>query len=275
MAPHALWTSAEEMAFVVFLHENKSEAGDGGNFKKPTLQRASQHIAPLCTNGHVKDFKSCQNKWAAVSTSVISSKLGANHDAYSSARSSRLSLRSSPFLVGIGTMRLVLLSPPKQHLPGTTMSKNTLKPNHSEIKAGPTSAKSRRSCLPLLLVPTSFTPPLLHRHHLWLLLPVHPLNLTPLMSRRLAVLFSFPIYTDASFVDQSHDSKASEACTRAFYSSSWKTCPQVCRRRGVVGHVCISRQLWLQGRRSSCTSLYWNGTNTTPSNELYCICSTN
>jgi len=67
MAPPSHWTPAEEKALVDFLHENRSEAGDGGNFKKATFQRAAQHVAPHCTNERAKDIKSCQNKWAGVS----------------------------------------------------------------------------------------------------------------------------------------------------------------------------------------------------------------
>lgn len=67
MTPPRLWTAAEEKALVDFLHENRSEAGDGGNFKKPTFQRAAECVALLAVNGHTKDVKSCQNKWSAVS----------------------------------------------------------------------------------------------------------------------------------------------------------------------------------------------------------------
>jgi hypothetical protein len=47
MAPSAIWTPAEETALVDFLVDNKAEAGDGGNFKKATFQRAANNIAPL------------------------------------------------------------------------------------------------------------------------------------------------------------------------------------------------------------------------------------
>lgn len=69
MAPSAIWTVAEETAFVDFLIDNKAEAGDGGNFKNATFQRAATVIAPLCERGAAKTVKSCQNKWASVSSS--------------------------------------------------------------------------------------------------------------------------------------------------------------------------------------------------------------
>jgi hypothetical protein len=63
------WMLADEKSLVDFLHENKSEAGDGGSFKKATFQHAAQHIASAGAGGRVKDTKSCQNKWTAVSAS--------------------------------------------------------------------------------------------------------------------------------------------------------------------------------------------------------------
>ena len=64
------WTSAEEVALVAFLHDNRAEAGDGGCFKKSTFQRAAQDIASVRGNGQAKDVKSCQNKWTAVCLTV-------------------------------------------------------------------------------------------------------------------------------------------------------------------------------------------------------------
>jgi len=66
MAPSAIWTPAEETALVDFLVDNKAEAGDGGNFKKATFQRAANNVAPLRECGAAKTVKSCQNKWASV-----------------------------------------------------------------------------------------------------------------------------------------------------------------------------------------------------------------
>jgi hypothetical protein len=50
---------------VDFLVDNKAEAGDGGNFKKATFQRATTSIAPLHERGPVKTVKGCQNKWSS------------------------------------------------------------------------------------------------------------------------------------------------------------------------------------------------------------------
>lgn len=74
MAPPSTWTHAEVVALVDFLHEYRAEAGDGGNFKKTTFHRLTQHLVPFCTNGHVKDVKSCQNKWSAVRFFLFSLK---------------------------------------------------------------------------------------------------------------------------------------------------------------------------------------------------------
>jgi hypothetical protein len=61
------WTAAEETVLVDFLYENRSEAGDGGNFKKTTLQRAATELANRLPNtSNPKDVKSVQNKWSAV-----------------------------------------------------------------------------------------------------------------------------------------------------------------------------------------------------------------
>jgi len=72
MAPSAIWTLAEETALVDFLVDNKAEAGDGGNFKKATFQRAMTSIAHLHERGAPKTVKSCQNKWASVSFQIFS-----------------------------------------------------------------------------------------------------------------------------------------------------------------------------------------------------------
>jgi len=65
MPSGALWTFAEEQAFVQFLLDHKSEGGDGATFKGPTYQKALAHIAPLRERGAVKNIKSLQNKWTA------------------------------------------------------------------------------------------------------------------------------------------------------------------------------------------------------------------
>lgn len=67
MPAGAVWTSAEETAFVDYLVDHKAEAGDGGNFKTTTYQRVISHIAPLHESGAIKTVKACRNKWTAVS----------------------------------------------------------------------------------------------------------------------------------------------------------------------------------------------------------------
>ena len=62
MAPSAIWTPAEEA-----IVDNKAEAGDGGNFKKATFQRAANSIAPLHEHGAAKMVNSIQNKWTTAS----------------------------------------------------------------------------------------------------------------------------------------------------------------------------------------------------------------
>lgn len=79
MPPAATWTHAEVVALVDFLHEHRSEAGDGGNFKKPTFQRLVQHLVAFCNNGHAKDVKSCQNKWSSVRYPLFSSYVFAEY----------------------------------------------------------------------------------------------------------------------------------------------------------------------------------------------------
>ncbi|KXN90442.1 hypothetical protein AN958_04114 [Leucoagaricus sp. SymC.cos] len=63
---YAVWTLAEENAFVDFLVEHKSTAGDRGNFKASTLQQALPVIAVHYQSGAAKTVKSLQNKWASM-----------------------------------------------------------------------------------------------------------------------------------------------------------------------------------------------------------------
>ncbi|KDR65022.1 hypothetical protein GALMADRAFT_82385 [Galerina marginata CBS 339.88] len=65
MPAGAVWTAPEETALVDFLGDNKAEAGDGGNFKSTTFQRAVSHIAPLHERGSIKTVKSTRSKWIA------------------------------------------------------------------------------------------------------------------------------------------------------------------------------------------------------------------
>lgn len=72
MPAGAIWTVREETAFIDFLVDNRAEAGDGGNFKTPTYQRAVAHISQLHERGAVKTVKTCRNKWTTVSPSILS-----------------------------------------------------------------------------------------------------------------------------------------------------------------------------------------------------------
>ncbi|KAF8156548.1 hypothetical protein B0H34DRAFT_859325 [Crassisporium funariophilum] len=54
MPAGAVWISAKETSLVDVLLDNKLEAGDGGNFKTTTYQRAVTHITPLRKRGVVK-----------------------------------------------------------------------------------------------------------------------------------------------------------------------------------------------------------------------------
>ncbi|KAJ8517336.1 hypothetical protein ONZ45_g5438 [Pleurotus djamor] len=64
MVENARWTASDEDTLVHFLYEHKSEAGDGGNFKKPTFVAASALLTPLITIGGPKPWKSCSSKWS-------------------------------------------------------------------------------------------------------------------------------------------------------------------------------------------------------------------
>lgn len=189
-----LWTVAEEKVLVDFLHENRSEAGDGGNFKKTTFQRAAEHLGPLAVNGHTKDVKGCQNKWAAVSlpTDLYCFCTVTDNGCPSSEKSSRLSWLFDPSLDGIGMMRLVQVSLPTQRLHGMTMSRSIPTQSRSATVAGRTSTNSSTSCHQLLLEPMFTILPLLnhlhlHQHHhqrQHLHPPPHHLNPIPYLKMR-------------------------------------------------------------------------------------------
>lgn len=165
---------------MTFLHDNKSESGDGGNFKKPTFQCAAAHIAHLCTNSrHTKDLKSCQNKWASVSDHCASISL-----LTISYSSRELIASSSPFnwyLDGIGMIRQVRASLLRALHPGTTTSNVILKPNPSATRVGFTSARSLKLCRINLQGRTFSIQPLPN-------LPIHLLH-NPLMIFLLLILW--------------------------------------------------------------------------------------
>lgn len=107
---HAIWSSAEESAFVGFLVEHRAEAGDGGNFKTGTFQKALGHIAPFHERGGAKNVKTLRNKWTSVRLSLFSMPTDSQVFIHSSARFITLSWRSSLSPAGFGVMTLVLAS---------------------------------------------------------------------------------------------------------------------------------------------------------------------
>jgi hypothetical protein len=50
----AIWSSEETNALIDYLHENRSQAGDGGNFKTATFTAAAEAILPFLKNGPKK-----------------------------------------------------------------------------------------------------------------------------------------------------------------------------------------------------------------------------
>jgi len=64
----AHWTTADEEELIQFLVDNKSAAGDGGNFKKVTWMAAATHMKKVTTKGGVKTADGCKNKWNRVSS---------------------------------------------------------------------------------------------------------------------------------------------------------------------------------------------------------------
>jgi hypothetical protein len=152
MSPPLHWTPAEEKALVDFLHENWSEAGDGGNFKKASFQRAIQHIAHHCTNDRPKDIKSCQNKWATVSTQSLIYSVSTDYHGFSSIKSTAPLLLSRQSVDGTGMIKPVPLSCLKLHCLGMTMSRNIPRPSCLGIKAGSICTNSPTLCLLVHLI---------------------------------------------------------------------------------------------------------------------------
>ncbi|KAF8209046.1 hypothetical protein K438DRAFT_1754098 [Mycena galopus ATCC 62051] len=58
----AAWTELDEKAFIEYLIEHLPEAGDGPNFKKPTLEGAAKAVNLIRTSGGPKTFASCGAK---------------------------------------------------------------------------------------------------------------------------------------------------------------------------------------------------------------------
>jgi hypothetical protein len=67
----AHWDDQETIQLIQYLHEHRSEGGDGGGFKSPTLNAAARHLASLRTpgaSGDPKTAKQVKTKWDGVST---------------------------------------------------------------------------------------------------------------------------------------------------------------------------------------------------------------
>jgi hypothetical protein len=66
MAPKSAWVDKETVFYVGFLNDHSSEAGDGGNFKRATFQKAAVALVPYLDKGPAKDWQACSNKWGAL-----------------------------------------------------------------------------------------------------------------------------------------------------------------------------------------------------------------
>ena len=67
----AQWSDQETTQLIQYLHQHRSEGGDGGAFKGPTLNAAALHLASLRTpdaSGDPKTAKQVKNKWDGVGT---------------------------------------------------------------------------------------------------------------------------------------------------------------------------------------------------------------
>ena len=66
-----LCSPLEMTQLIQYLHEHRSEGGDGGSFKSPTLNAVAWHLTALHTldaSGDTKTAKQVKNKWDSVST---------------------------------------------------------------------------------------------------------------------------------------------------------------------------------------------------------------
>ena len=65
------WSLEETNAFVHYLHENRSQVDDSGNFKTATFTAAADAILPLRKNGPRKTRQMCRERWSSVSDSYV------------------------------------------------------------------------------------------------------------------------------------------------------------------------------------------------------------
>jgi hypothetical protein len=69
---NASWTFADIVLLIAELFKRKSQAGDGGSFKKPTWTEVAVILNAARTTGGPKDWNSCKNKWNWVRKSPFS-----------------------------------------------------------------------------------------------------------------------------------------------------------------------------------------------------------
>ena len=62
----AVWTEADEVAFIQYIADHKSEAGDGMKFKSSFWTGAAAAMQPLTTQGGPKTSAGCSAKWDRV-----------------------------------------------------------------------------------------------------------------------------------------------------------------------------------------------------------------
>ena len=65
------WSLEETNAFVDYLHENRSQVDDSGNFKTDTFTAAAEAIFPFRKNGSRKTRQMCRERWSSVSDSYV------------------------------------------------------------------------------------------------------------------------------------------------------------------------------------------------------------
>ena len=68
------WSEDETTQLVEYLWEHRSEGGDGGNFKNPTINAAVQHLISLRAPGALgspRNAKQVKTKWQGVSATDL------------------------------------------------------------------------------------------------------------------------------------------------------------------------------------------------------------
>jgi hypothetical protein len=64
------WNLADETTLINYLIENRSQAGDGGNFEDTVWSGIAPVLEAQRTEGGVKTAKKCKEKWGRVSLKV-------------------------------------------------------------------------------------------------------------------------------------------------------------------------------------------------------------